>query len=324
MILRLGSKGGAVHSVQEMLAFLGFHERSQGQGGPAIRPLVPDGVFDTATEAVLIDFQRSEGLLHDGVVGPSTMRALEEAYTQRTLELHSPGVDLTLGQPDGHFFERVPADRFPPGDEHAGGYEHIALRNDVAEAYRRVYETVHAHGGLLTSSGGIRSLHARVTRSRSATSFHYLGRALDLFLYSGMLDPQSDAYVVSRERERHYRIYARCTRDGNLEVNLAARRTVKRVITYRQRTRGSQVTGHLLDLTEVLEAHGFRPIPARRSFEEGGSTMGAEWWHFQYERGLVEGLSTFGQELLGVYSRDTLQGTPPWSQRDRVFGLNWF
>ena len=52
--------------------------------------------------------------------------------------------------------------------------------------------------------------------------------------------------------------------------------------------------------------------------------MAAEWWHFQWESGLVEGASTFGQELLKVYSETTLEETAPWNQRERVFKWDWF
>ena len=51
--------------------------------------------------------------------------------------------------------------------------------------------------------------------------------------------------------------------------------------------------------------------------------MGAEWWHFQYTKDLVEGVSTFGHELLKLYSENTLAGTPPWRERERIYGINW-
>jgi hypothetical protein len=61
-----------------------------------------------------------------------------------------------------------------------------------------------------------------------------------------------------------------------------------------------------------------------RSFFTGGTWLGAEWWHFQYETGLEQGVSSFGNELLKVYDREQLEDTPPWRYRDRVFGVNWF
>ena len=69
--------------------------------------------------------------------------------------------------------------------------------------------------------------------------------------------------------------------------------------------------------------NGFKPIKAKQRFEEGTSMMGAEWWHFQNEQGLIDKVTTFGSELLKIYTQPTLEGTPPWRQRDRVFGINW-
>lgn len=176
----------------------------------------------------------------------------------------------------------------------------------------------------MTSSGGIRSLNATVTKSRSAVSFHYLGRALDLFIYSGMVDPMNDPYVIDREDERKYRVYARCSKKNNPDALLPQKQTVKGAISYTDRTKGKKVSDNLLDLTALFDANGFKPIQPRRRFEEGDSLMGAEWWHFQHTRGLVEGVTTFGYELLKLYSETTLVATPPWRERDRIFGINWF
>lgn len=310
MVLRLGSKGSAVRSFQEMLNFLGFRFN--------FKPLKEDGIFGEKTESVVIDFQKSEGLLRDGIVGPITMKALEEAYTARVLELNSPGVDSVDGMPDRHVFERVSA------DQHNGeGYKQFSLRDDVAGAYCEVYEDIHDKGGILTSSGGIRSLRASLNSSRSATSFHYLGRALDLYIYSGMVDVETDPYVISREGERKYRVFARCKKEYNPEANLPDVQTVEHAITYNDRTGGVKVEGRFVDLTALFEKHGFKSIRARRRFEEGASMMGAEWWHFQYEKGLIEEVTTFGSELLKVYSKATLEDTEPWKHKDHILGINW-
>lgn len=322
MLLKLGVRHSAVRSVREMLGFLGFGKLDAKGRFTAIET---EERFDAFTEDVVISFQRSEGLLADGVVGPSTVGALEKAYSERVLELNSPGIDALMGTPDRLLglphrliFERVPADTTGQG-----GYDRLSLRSDVAAKYRTVYEQLHAQGGLMTSSGGLRSLQTNVTRSRSATSFHYLGRAFDLHIYSGMLDPKLDAYVVSREAPRQYRVFARCSKQNNPKAKLPPEIEVPKVVTYKQRTKGVTVKGRFVDLTALLESHGFKPIMARRRFEEGASMMGAEWWHFQDETGLVEGQSTFGFELLKVYSKATLEGTAPWSNRDRIFGVNW-
>ena len=80
-----------VRTIQEMLNLLGFQYGEVKDGTVVRRPLKVDGLYGAETESVVIDFQASEGLLRDGVVGPVTMAALEAAWTQRQVELTSPG-----------------------------------------------------------------------------------------------------------------------------------------------------------------------------------------------------------------------------------------
>lgn len=63
-MLKEGSSGQEVKKLQERLKELGFN------------PGEIDGNFDLSTEAAVIAFQKSEGLLADGVAGPRTQKAL--------------------------------------------------------------------------------------------------------------------------------------------------------------------------------------------------------------------------------------------------------
>jgi peptidoglycan L-alanyl-D-glutamate endopeptidase CwlK len=63
-LLQIGSSGKAVRQLQRKLTTLGF------QSG------VADGDFGPATQAAVLAFQKSEGLLADGVAGPRTLQAL--------------------------------------------------------------------------------------------------------------------------------------------------------------------------------------------------------------------------------------------------------
>jgi putative chitinase len=63
-LLRVNSSGPDVAALQQALAKAGFN------------PGVADGVFGLGTEAAVLGFQRSKGLAADGVVGPSTAKAL--------------------------------------------------------------------------------------------------------------------------------------------------------------------------------------------------------------------------------------------------------
>lgn len=64
-ILKLGSQGPAVKALQEMLIAAGFP------------PGLVDGHFGPGTEAAVLAFQRSKGMLADGVAGPRTQAALQ-------------------------------------------------------------------------------------------------------------------------------------------------------------------------------------------------------------------------------------------------------
>ena len=63
-VLKLGSRGPEVSALQNRLRELGFS------------PGAIDGVFGPGTEAAVTAFQRSEGLLADGIVGPRTAATL--------------------------------------------------------------------------------------------------------------------------------------------------------------------------------------------------------------------------------------------------------
>jgi hypothetical protein len=69
--IRRGDRGSAVVTLQKALAALGF---ATGE---------PDGVFGQVTEAAVIDFQRSNNLPPDGVVGADTARLLNSALVKR-------------------------------------------------------------------------------------------------------------------------------------------------------------------------------------------------------------------------------------------------
>ncbi len=129
MLLIRGISHPSVATIQEWLNFLGFYYK-----GPAgnYEPLKVSGKFDDKTEAAVLDFQRSQNLLVDGIIGPITMKALQDEYTRRTIELSSPGIDSTDGHIDRFYLRRVNCDSF------GEGYTRMSLRNDVADAYDEV------------------------------------------------------------------------------------------------------------------------------------------------------------------------------------------
>lgn len=365
MSLRIGSTGEAVRAVQSMLASLGYRsvrevrEAVAGQRGkvPVVRSesIEIDGIFGPQTELVVMDFQRDEGLFSDGIVGPRTMAALEAAFTRRQLELTSPGIDVTSqllppeqqgpGAPPAASqrlsFVRADADRVKGYDE---GYDRVWLRSDVADRYNRVRKKVRQAGAYLTSSGGRRGLDAPVSEGRAALSMHYLGRALDLYIWSGMVDPERDPYVVvlpeaglkaieerdaalsnketAQPKRWFWEVWARCSEKGKggIETDFKGRLVVTYSDRRGERWKGLKAPARFLNLTEAFASEGFLPIPAHsRFFDLGGNPINAEWWHFQNEEGMIPGVTTFGGELLRVYSEGTLAASAPWQRRRAIW-----
>jgi hypothetical protein len=366
-MIRVGDQSDTVRAVQHMLRLLGYVAlvEDRVQGKLTAQPLVVDGTFGPQTEVALMDFQRDQGVLVDGVLGPQTMTALEDAYTRHNLEMDSPGPDALTGfNPVGRplteaargaaaqrvAFVRVEADK---PDGFITGFPALQLRADIAKRYEAARAEVHSYGAWLTVSGGKRSLDSPVTIGRSATSLHYLGRAFDLYVYSGMIDPDRDSYVVqlppkgrqaiayreecnaiqdddaaaSRSLDRpdawSWRIWARCQGEGSEQVPIVMIDNVVTYLDYRGERTGP-IAGRFIDLTALMAKHGFKSSrPHPRFFDFRGDPIYSDWWHFKCDDALIPQVSTFGGELLRVYSEATLAGTPPWENRHKIFGREW-
>src|SRR5690606_31968155 len=65
--LRKGDSGSAVKELQERLIALGY--------GRHLEPYGADGKFGNATERAVLAFQRDNGQVQDGIVGPKTKMA---------------------------------------------------------------------------------------------------------------------------------------------------------------------------------------------------------------------------------------------------------
>lgn len=92
-VLKKGSKGPHVMEMQAMLLKIGYN-------------LKPDGDFGPATERIVIEFQRKEGLVPDGVAGPKTLDQLSRRANtpaQPARQLHI--VDHLLGA--GEYYKEI-------------------------------------------------------------------------------------------------------------------------------------------------------------------------------------------------------------------------
>ncbi len=293
MYLKMGIVSEDVKTLQESLTLLNY------------RLGKVDGDFGSKTEKAVIRFQIDHDLYVDGIVGSNTWNEIQNQILIHQEEQNSIGLEDS--QPFS--WQRVAADKY------RDGYDRFHLRQDVAEAYLKVREEVLEAGAMITSSGSKRALNASVGAARSVTSFHYVGRALDLNVSSGMERPASAPYIITKDNDRYWRVYARA--EGGQQMELES-------LTYHSRATPKIILGKFIDLTAIFKTHGFERIRHRKDFLQGGSWKGAEWWHFQYEKGLEKGKSTFGEELLKMYSINQLEDSKPWRFKDRVYGENWF
>ena len=292
MILRKNSTGESVLRLQQWLNFL---------GEPIV--LAEDGLFDEDTKQALVKFQYSAGLKPDGIFGRLSYAALRQAVHKHY---------TTIGA--FKLFGKV----VMPADQYDKGYNSFRLRTDAAYWYKMFYNDMKVAGALVTSSGSDRSLDAKVSAARSTTSMHYIATAFDLYIYSGMIKPETDPYVVEKDGDR-WRVWARCA-DGKGEL-----RTIANPVTYRRRNgTGVPVKDWFMDLTAVAARYGYIAIKPRASFFTGGSEMGAEWWHFQNEFVLFPLYSAFGEELQTLHAPAAIQKSPLRQYAERVFKINWF
>lgn len=310
MLLKKGSKGDDVQALQEALLALGYHP------GPI------DGKFGQLTEDALEKFQKAAKISVDGICGSSTFGELNKTLVAEGSEpLDLPEEQETEPEKSSTSMKWVAckADKVP----NRGGFTAVTLRQDAAESYQSLRKEALSLGGVLTSAGGKRGLSSKAGPARSKTSMHYVGLALDLALPTGMQDPDTDPYLVEMEDDRYWRIWCKtndpCVPEVTVKSAYAARIGGKSVIRFKT------VTCRAFDLTSLFKKHGWERIRARKSFFTGGSYGGAEWWHFQYERALTPGKSTFGTELLKLYSQQQAEKFVYWTEsKGKVFAKTWF
>jgi hypothetical protein len=304
MIIKNGSRGEDVKELQRALKALGYNV------GTA------DGIFGLNTEIQVEKFQEAVELHPDGIVGKGTLREINEA-------LDSAGrseLKFELGDhPDPEEADsklqwvKVEADQI----DGSQGYSYFRLREDVAVAYNKLRAEVMALGGVITSAGAKRPLSdSKKMASRSSKSLHYTGLAFDMALDSGMNNPKKERFAVEEIGDRDWNVWCRTTNENV---------PVRKVTAYTYNNTKVIVEDRFFSFTELARKYGFEPIKCRRSFKKGGSYLGAEWWHFQYEKALEPGVSTFGGELLKIYTIKECRDFGPWEDvKHCVWQESWW
>ena len=161
-------------------------------------------------------------------------------------------------------------------------------------------------GGVITSAGAKRPLSdSKKMASRSTKSLHYTGLAFDMALDSGMNNPRKERFVIEEVGDRDWNVWCKTT---NEDIDIV------KVDGYTYNNTKVTVEDRMFSFTDIAKKYGFHPIKSRRSFKNGGSYLGAEWWHFQYEKALEPGVSTFGGELLKMYTMKECRNFGPWDK----------
>lgn len=277
------------HKIQEALNAKGFS-------------LKHDGIWGKKSEAALLEFAAK-----NKVSRVDALRSLEKFMA-------------ALEKPVLLKFVECPADALD------GGYDHLWLREDIAEKHCAVYNLVHLLGGVLTSSGGKRGLVVKAGKAQSTTSMHYLGRAGDNAVPSAMNDPLTDTYVLERPNPL-WEVWCKSSLSADELKKVCAENSIRyteevTAVKWGGKKVGLvdvEYKGSLFSLTDCYQKQGFSRIPPRSPFKTG-TTSAAEWWHSSYTVGLIPGKTTFGSELLKVYSLADAQQFVYWEEvKDKVW-----
>ncbi len=195
------------------------------------------------------------------------------------------------------------------------------LREDFAADLELIAAEVHAAGGVITSSGALRPLAAEVTPGRSPVSLHYLGRAIDLCIWSGMQHADDPYIVVPDHAGTADRLFWRvfCVVPSASESSRTIEARLWRIDGH-QTTESRDVS--VLDLTARFEASGWSRVPARPGWLE--HYLNVEWWHLERRDGLEPGRTTFGDEVRALYPEAAIAASPLNALSDRVWNGRWF
>jgi len=295
MLLKVGSKGDTVRRLQQGLGFLGYLPSEQ-----------LDGDFGSQTENAVKAFQQDHDLYVDGMVGPMTMRRYNQILSTTPYVFEAPS---ETPEPTKIKQDRCLVTVLTDKVEGSAGYKAMVIRDDVAKAFNKLIHDVHLLGGKITTSGGKRSLNSPPGPNRKALSLHYLGLAFDLAPDTGMQDPTKDQYLMEPDPdEQHWTVWCRSTLtsdDLKAAVGFAG-------VDGGQKTFKSSVTVTVFNFTQLAAKYGFECVSS-------------EWWHFEHSRDLKVGVSTFGRELLRIYTLDQIKAAlPHWDVvKNCIYGEDW-
>lgn len=313
---------------------------AQGIGGGRI-------IVDTSKEKIIPS--RGDKIVFQSIVGdhayPSTIVSIEQT-TNKEIGVSAPSISLKEQAKSGAKVDlpQKVSDYEVPGSENdtpavsaipqyingkvpwvnvptdIPGRKTVPLRQDAAEAYKKIYSEINNIGEKMLVSGAGRDLQREAGVGASKKSMHYIGRAFDLGRGYGMQNPAKDPYIITidttdKEKNKHWIVWQRTNNKKYPEIELDA-------VVYKRNSPPStiKIKARVFNFTEIAKKYGFSRIRGFDFFYEGGAYEGAEWWHFQYRAGLVTNKSVYGDQLLAVYPESEAKKFIYWEE---VKNLTW-
>jgi len=143
-----------------------------------------------------------------------------------------------------------------------------------------------------------------------------------------MQNPSTDPYLIENVGGRKWTVWCKTDNPNVAEQTIEASYVVTKKNSKGKRytvVKTTEITCRAFNFTDLAEKHGFKRISARRSFFKGGAYGGAEWWHFQWEDDLESNKTTFGEELLKVYTLQKAKKFVYWNEaKNCKWKVNWF
>lgn len=220
-------------------------------------------------------------------------------------DIEVPG-EFTVATPNSNGkipFTEVPTDAYK---------KTFLLRKDAAEAYKKIYDEVKKNGGKMIIAGGLRTLDTKAGVGASKKSLHYIGRAFDIAIKFGLQNVKKDPYLVTVDENNRWVVWCKTNNTNFPEIELDA-------IVWKPNTGGinnrEKVKARVFNFTEIAKKYGFSRIRGWPNFYKVGDQYDeAEWWHYQYQAGLVAGGSVYGEEMLLVYPKEVAEKFIYWEQ----------
>jgi peptidoglycan LD-endopeptidase CwlK len=179
MILKKGMQSQEIANIERAISAMGF------------AGIEPDGFFDEKTENVIKYIQRSHGLTPDGIIGPNTLRKLDELYQPDTHNFSSsnyvPAAAQTVIAPDERTQRKL------------AGVHPVLARKAL-----QLIELAAAENYTLIVTQGLRTFaeqdalfrkRPKVTNARGGQSSHNYGVAVDFaFVVGGKISWDEKLY----------------------------------------------------------------------------------------------------------------------------------